>query len=101
MSLNLKFKAWFYKLTGSTSTLYLRKVICPSKKLVKNQLSQLSLTDHQIGRAKSLICHQDLSATTINRRIKMGKPTAPKPVNGPSTTGNKSGGNRGNNPPQK
>lgn len=31
----------------------------------------------------------------------MGKPTAPKPVNGPSTTGNKSGGNRGNNPPQK
>jgi hypothetical protein len=27
--------------------------------------------------------------------------TTPRPPNGPSTTGNPSGGNRGNNPPRK
>jgi hypothetical protein len=27
--------------------------------------------------------------------------SAPRPSNGPSTTGNKSGGGRGNNPPSK
>lgn len=31
--------------------------------------------------------------------VKPGNPYAPKGGNMPSTTGNKSGGNRGNNPP--
>ena len=31
----------------------------------------------------------------------MAKGSAPRPPNGPSTTGNPSGGGRGNNPPKK
>ena len=32
---------------------------------------------------------------------KKGTSSSPRPVNGPSTTGGKSGGGRGNNPPKK
>lgn len=34
------------------------------------------------------------------RRDIMAKGSAPRPSNGPSTTGNPSGGGRGNNPPK-
>jgi hypothetical protein len=35
-----------------------------------------------------------------NLNLNVMAKSSPRPFNGPSTTGNKSGGNRGNNPPR-